>query len=348
MCRNKVYTVFSIVLLVLAGHYSSNCQGSGVDMTGTGGMHTIQGRIFLPNGRIPDFVITVKLESPNQPARSIVTDRNGSFSFRQLSPGNYSVVIDAGESYLIATEYFLIEAEAQGRVAVRVDPIPKVFNVPVYLQYKPNAAINNDVVNAKFANIPKEALQHCQKGLELSRAGKDDDAIKAFRLAISVYPQFALPHTEIGKILIKIGKTNEAIDELALAIKFDPNDFDTRLNYGIALIAKKDLNDAEKELRGAVELNKTAVTPHFYLGLLFVQSNNLDDAQKEMETANQLKGEKEFPLVHKYLGGIYWAKREYRMAVQQLEKYVKLSPDAKDADQTRRAIVDLQAKIKGA
>lgn len=343
MRLNKVCTVFSILLFTLTGHYSANCQGNGVDSTGNGGMHTIQGRVYLPNGRTAEASITVRLESLNHRSSTLYTDRNGGFSFRYLTPGNYIIVVDAGENYLTAKEYFTIDAEIQG-TTIRITPIPKVFNVPIYLQFKANPALKNEVVNAKYVNIPKQALEHCQKGLELSRAGNTQEAIKAFRLAITVYPQFALPHTEIGKLLIKGGKIDEAADELRVAITLDPNDFDAKLNYGIALMGRRDMNDAERELKAAADLNKTAVTPHYYLGLLFMQNRNLDDAQREMETAKQLKGDKEFPLVHRYLGGIYWSKKQYRMAADELETYVKLLPNAKDAAQTRKAILDLRSR----
>lgn len=344
MRLNKVCSVFSALVLIITGQYSANCQGGGIDSTGNGGMHTIQGRVYLPSGRMSDASISVRLESLNHRAATVYTDRNGGFSFRMLTPGNYVIVVDAGENFLVAKEYFTIDAEIQGPT-VRIQPIPKVFNVPIYLQFKPNAAIQkNEVINAKYVHIPKEALEHCQKGLEFNRAGNTQEAIKAFRLAISIYSQFALPHTEIGKILLKNGKVDEAAEELRVAITLDPNDFDAKLNYGVALIGRRNLNDAEKELRGAADLNKTAVTPHYYLGLLFLQNQNLDGAQKEMETAKQLKGDKEFPLVHRYLGGIYWKKKQYQMAADELEKYVRLVPDAKDADQTRKTILDLRSR----
>ena len=342
MRLNKVSTAFFIFLLLLAGHYTSNCQ-SGVNSTGTGGLNTIQGRIYLPNGRTSDIQINVRLESQRDSPLTLLSDRNGGFSFRMLAPGNYSIVVEAGDNYVVSREYFTIDGEVQVST-VRVPPVPKVYNVPIYLQFKPSVIAKNEVVNAKYVNVSKEALEHCQKGLEYSRAGNTQEALKSFRLAISIYPQFSVPHTEIGKILIKTGKFDEAADELRVALTIDPSDFDARLNFGIALWGKRDLNDAEKELRAAADLNKAAVTPHYYLGLLFLQNQNIDGAQKEMETAKLLKGDKDFPLVHRYLGGIYWKKQQYRMAADELEKYVLLVPDAKDADQTRKTIRDLRSR----
>lgn len=338
---NKVFTAFSIFLLMGAGYYSSPCQ-SGINATGTGGMHTIQGRIYLPNGRTLDSSISVKLESPNHPSSAVYTDRNGGFSFRALTPGNYSIVVDAGENFMVTKEYFTIDAELQGST-IRITPIPKIFNVPIYLQFKPNVIQKNEVINAKLANIPKEALQHCRKGMEMERAGKSEEAIEEFRRAITIYPQFAIPHTELGKIFIRKGMVDDAVNELSIAIRFDATDFEARVNYGVALYRKGDMREAEKELRVAAELNKTAVTPHYYLGLVFMQDRNLDDAQKEMEAAKLLKGEKDLPLVHRYLAGIYYRKKQYQPAADELEQYVRLMPNAKDADQARKTIQELRS-----
>lgn len=339
---HKLFSSFLSLLLLVAGYQSVSAQ-SGVDSLGNGGMHTIQGRIYLPNGRTSDASLPVRLESLNHPPVKIFADRNGGFSFKLLSPGNYSIVVDAGDNFMVATEYFTIEPEVQGPV-VRIRPIPKVFSVPIYLQFKSSVITRSGVINAKFAAVPKDALEHCQEGIEYARAGKNEEAVKAFRKAIGIYPQFAVPYTEIGKIYLKSGKIDLAVDELSKAAAIDPSDFQTKLNYGIALMGKRVAADAETQLRAAAELDRTAVTPHYYLGLLFVQNKRLDDAQKEMEAARLLKGEKDFPLVHKYLAGIYWEKKQYRAAADELEKYVQLDPTAKGIEQMRKTIVDLRSR----
>lgn len=339
---NKLFSSFLSLLLLLAGYQSLPAQ-SGVESLGNGGMHTIQGRIYLPNGRTSDASVPVRLESLNHPPVQVYADRNGSFSFRSLTPGNYAIVVDAGETFIVAKEFFTIEPEIQGPV-VRIRPIPKVFNVPIYLQFKPSTLTRSGVINAKFAAVPKDALEHCQEGLEFAREGKNDQAIKAFRLAISIHSQFALPYTEIGKIYIQLGKVDMAVTELSTAVKIEPADFQSRLNYGIALMGKGAALDAETELRAAADLDRTAVKPHYYLGYLFIQHRRLEDAQKEMEAARTLKGEKELPLVHKYLAGIYWEKKQYRAAADELEKYIQLDPTAKGIDQMRKTVVDLRSR----
>ena len=350
--RTCVLFVLAIVCIgstrVVFGQGSSN-------NTGNGGIHSIRGRIYLPNGRALENSIKVELQSSTQPTASVYTDSNGAFAFMGLNPGSYTIVVNAGELFEIAREYFLIDQEVQIG-AVRVTSIPKNLSSPIYLQAKRSVSLKNEILNAKSAGVPKAALQRFEHALTLSQNGKNDEALKEFSEALTIYPSFALPHIEIGKIYIRLGKLNDAVDALRSAIKIDPSDFDARLNCGIALLNLRELDNALSELNQAAALNQTAVTPHFYLGIVFVQKHALDDAQKEMELAKQLAGTNDFPLIHKYLGGIYWQKGSalskdterrdlYKLAVDELEKYIKLLPAANDAAKIRETITQLRSKM---
>src|SRR5438045_8013039 len=73
--------------------------GAGVDSTGTGGRHAIQGRIYFPSGRRSDSPVKVKLESYGSGELSVMSDSNGSFGFTGLLAGNYTVVVEGGDEY---------------------------------------------------------------------------------------------------------------------------------------------------------------------------------------------------------------------------------------------------------
>jgi tetratricopeptide (TPR) repeat protein len=81
-----------------------------------------------------------------------------------------------------------------------------------------------------------------------------------------------------------------------------------------------------------------------YLGITLVGLKNLKEAQKELELAQGLDGGEDLPQLHKYLGGIYWGKGEYKRAANELEKYLKLAPGAPDAERARGAIKELRSK----
>jgi TolA-binding protein len=67
----------------------------------------------------------------------------------------------------------------------------------------------------------------------------------------------------------------------------------------------------------------------------------LGEAERELQQAVKLGGDPA-GRAHYYLGGIYWAKHEYKKAAEELELYLKQSPNAPDAEQTRQTIKRLR------
>ena len=130
-----------------------------------------------------------------------------------------------------------------------------------------------------------------------------------------------------------------------IAVEGDPHDFDARFTYGVALMENKKIDQAQKELDQAAALDKTAVTPRYYLGQIYVQKKDLDSALKEFEAARDLTGKRVFPLLHRYLGGIYVLKGRNKEAAAELEVYVAQDPNAKDIDRIKQTIEDLRAKL---
>ena len=343
----KAFTI-SLAIVALAGFQFVDAQPSG-------GIHSIRGKIYLPNGRALETTIKIELQSNAHPTKTVYTDSAGSFAFLALEAGSYTVVVDAGDAFEVARESFLIDKEVQNRT-FRINPIAKNMNAPIYLRAKQNDPLRNEVINAKFASFPKAATERYQLAIELVRAGKDEEAAEEFRAALREYPRFAAAHSELGKIYIRSGKYDLAVESFRSAISLEPADFDAHLNCGIALLNKRSLEDAQTEFDRASVINQSAVTPHFYLGLVYVQKRDLDKAQKKFEFARELTGATEFPLIHKYLGGIYWQKGStvtgdqerrhlYRQAVDELEKYVKLLPTASDAKKIRQTITELRTKM---
>ena len=99
--------------------------GGGVDSTGTGGIHSIQGRIYFPSGRRSDMRVMVKLQSYNSGELSVLSDANGGFTFKGLIPGSYTVVVDGGNDYETVRDSVYVETDgmcdAYHLVEVRVE-----------------------------------------------------------------------------------------------------------------------------------------------------------------------------------------------------------------------------------
>src|SRR5207253_4479860 len=122
-----------------------------------------------------------------------------------------------------------------------------------------------------------------------------------------------------------------AVEAFRAAIKISPDAFIPRLNYGVALLEKNAFAEAEIQLREALKKNADAPTAHMYLGITLIKLRKYDEAESELQHAISSGGDN-LSQVHRYLGGLYWSDKKYKLAADELEKYLRLDPKAADAE----------------
>lgn len=321
----------------------------GVDYTGTGGKHRIQGRIYFPSGRRSDATaVRVTLESTSSERLSLIADLNGSFTFNSIAPGSYTLTVDAGKDYEVARDSVYIDGAPRSRTSTidlsRAD-VPRIFNVIFNLQLKRGsyAGTRPAVINASLASVPKSAVELYEKALEAVRTNDSKKAIELLKAAVTAYPDFTLALNELGVQYLKLGQPDKAVEAFRAVLKIKPEDFTARLNYGIALREKRESAEAEVQLRQAILKNDTSWAAHMYLGLSLIDLRKYNEAEKELQRSLVLGGDN-LSLPHYYLGGIYWKRGDNRRAIEELEKYLKLSPKAPDAERVRATVKELRGK----
>src|SRR6185295_15806288 len=141
---------------------------------------------------------------------------------------------------------------------------------------------------------------------------------------------FPLALTEMGMLYMKMREPAKAANALRDALKLSPEDYPTLFTYAVALNDSQQFAEAETQFRKATQKNATAPLPHYYLGIILIRRKEFDEAERELKTAIGVGGD-EVPYAHRGLGGIYWNKQAYKQAADELETYLKLMPDAPDA-----------------
>jgi regulator of sirC expression with transglutaminase-like and TPR domain len=323
--------VLLAVLLTLLTSNTARAQGVGSSrgLPGSGGIHTIQGKVYDPSGRPIQTQLRVSLESPNSSTQSTATDSDGAFLFRSLEAGEYRLTVNGGKEYENATEYPSIYRESS--------PGGRILQLTIQMRLK-------ESLDPRFASVSNEAREFYRKGMEAVAAGDSKKAIDHLSKAVAAQQNFGPALTELGVQYLKAAQLEKAAEMLSAAIKLAPQEFYSRLNYGIVLLNQKKFESAEKELRSALQMNNSLPTAHMYLGLALMNQKKLEEAQTELETAVS-SNNAEVGIAHKYLGGIYWGQRDYKRAIDELESYLKAVPKAPDAERTRAAIKELKVKL---
>lgn len=336
----------SLVILFFTASLVVYSQGSGTASTGTGGQHAIQGHIYYPSGRRAEGSILVKLKSFVAGEITAVVDANGSFTFAALAPGSYTVVVNAGDDYEIATEGVVIDGDVNlSRLGIPTNSVSRKYTLMITLQPKSKERNKPAVLNAGLADVPENARKLYEKALERAQAKDLVKAIDDLNAAVAIYPKFPLALNELGVQYLRAGRAAEAVEPLRKASKLSPDSFTPKLNLGIALLEAKRIAEAEAQLRVALKLNQSASTAHMYLGLTLIQQQNYQEAEKELLLSIELSKDG-LGLAHYYLGGIYWQQKEYRRAADELETYLRLTPNGTDAERVRATIKGLRAQQK--
>ena len=340
--RQRSLLIFLGLLLLPLGVYA---QGGGRSSTGTGGIHTIQGYIFFPSGRKADTTIIVKLTSFQYGELQAIPDSGGTFTFMNLAPGSYTVVVNAGDEYEMTREDVFIDSDLNlSRMGVRLPANPRRYTVMVHLQPKATAGAGKPgVVNSALPAVPEKARKLYEKGISAARNDDTARAAASLKEAVTLYPDFPLALNELGVQYLKLRQIDNAIDVLKEACKLDANSFASRLNLGIALLEAKHEKEAEEQLRESVKQNNNVPSAHMYLGIALLRLKNLDEAQKELEVATAVNAS-HLSMANYYLAGIYWGKQDYVRAAEQLEKYLQFSPNAPDAERVRATIKELRTR----
>jgi tetratricopeptide (TPR) repeat protein len=306
--------------------------------TSSDGNNTIKGHIYFPVEPTEGKRVKVRITSLDLMDQTILTDDDGVFEFNHLPAGHYTITIDGGKEFDQAVEPVSIDREAS--------PGGRNMSLTISLKMKGTADA--------FAKIPKDARDSYAKGMEAAGKGDSKKAVEDLSRAVSIYPQFSQALSELGVQYLKLGQADKAAESLQAALKLTPQDVPVRLSYGIALMNQKKFPEAETELRQVLAKNNAMPTAHMYLGIVLLSTSRDEktkqydmakytEAQKELETAVST-GKGEVAMAHRYLGGIYAGNRDYKRAADELETYLKLVPNAPDAERMKVAIKELRSK----
>ena len=154
---------------------------------------------------------------------------------------------------------------------------------------------------------------------------KNDEALKAFKKALSFDPQNTTAQTYIGKLNLAKGNTFEAIKVFKTMVQAQPSSVEAHMNLGNAYVQDKQYTESEKEFKAAARLDPTNPLPDYTLGLQYANTNRLTEAEHQF-----LKVKSVAPRdgnVYYALGMVYNKQGKHEDAAKNLEKALSLKKD---------------------
>jgi tetratricopeptide (TPR) repeat protein len=119
---------------------------------------------------------------------------------------------------------------------------------------------------AAAAPKPGETAYGClQEGLALERAGKPDDAARAYNNALELDPGLAAAHANLGALAHARGAAGEARAAFEAALALDPEQPEARYNLAHLLLEAGEVELAAAELRRVLQQRPDFADAHFNL-----------------------------------------------------------------------------------
>ncbi len=231
-------------------------------------------------------------------------------------------------------------------------------NVDVGLIVVQRGKKKEGTLDATPYKAPKNARQAFEKGVQAEKNGKLADAHKYFENAVKLYPNSANTWFQFGLVLQKENQPDAARKAYTQATTIDTRFLPPYLS--LASIAYQEGNWSQVlDLTGHIlnldPLNRVAVNnyildldpvnyadAYFYNAMANYKLNKIEDAEKSALKAEHLDLRTHFPQLHLLLAEIFARKENYAIAIAQIQTYLALAPNAKDADHVRAQLAKLE------
>jgi len=132
---------------------------------------------------------------------------------------------------------------------------------------------------------PGAWVAHYNLGIELSRAGKIDDAIAHYQEALRLNPNYVEAHNNVGNVLSGQGDLDGARRQLMQALRLKPDLATAHNNLGVVLGKQGDLSAAVGQFREAVRADPDLADAHFNLGVALEREDRPAEAAASYRNA---------------------------------------------------------------
>jgi len=272
------------------------------------------------------------------------TDTTGRYSFKGLSTGTFIVKAHSDGTHLEQSVRVSLYAARAGGGA-------HYEQLDIALKTRDEAKGNSVPSNSGPA-FAQEAPEDARKAYEqavkqLENHKQTAQGIDLLKEAVKLFPTYFLALERLGVEYVKLQQYEQAHATLTKAIEVNPNGASCRYALGVSQFYLQKLPEAIESLRRALQLapnSPNAALAHFYLGLAYLNSGKAGDAEPHLKKAYQLGGNSIPPDVHMRLAKYYSDDKRYKEAADELELFLKLAPDARDAEKIKALIKQLRAK----
>jgi tetratricopeptide (TPR) repeat protein len=205
------------------------------------------------------------------------------------------------------------------------------------------ANVQGSTISATTVLAPKHAQKEYEKGLQLSQKGRLDEAEKHLLEATGTYPKYALAWFELGQVYLREGKAEDARRAYQAAVSADGKYVSPYDALAMISLREAKWEDAANFSRDVIQLNPVEFpSSYFYNAVANYNLKKLSEAEKSAREVLRLDTGHKYPQAERLLAQILAGRGDSAEAATHLRAFLRLVPNAQDADSLRQAVQKLE------
>ncbi len=298
------------------------------------------GSVQTYHGELPDRPILVSLQFRGTTIGTTFSDSEGKFSFSELSPNLYNVVVD-DEKYNHVEQRVEINPLITSPAFVRISLVPK--ERPGSVDSSPGSNPNT-VSSLQLQQIPRAALKEYGKGQKAEADSRIDDAIGHYKKAIELAPEFSAARNNLGSAYMGQSKFEDAQKQFEEVIRTNPTDAAAYFNLGNLFLLNKNFDESSRRIAEGLRLRPDSAFGHFLMGSLSGHTDKREEAEVELRRALQL--DPKMSQAYLQLVNLYLQQGRKSDAIVELEAYVKQFPRTPFSEKAKDVLKKLKSETR--
>ncbi|HMT06696.1 MAG TPA: carboxypeptidase regulatory-like domain-containing protein [Pyrinomonadaceae bacterium] len=296
---------------------------------------TIAGFVFNPE-RKPIEKARVELsDGMGANRRTIETDTSGRFIFNNVGVGRYQIrVISPGLGFEEANESIEV-GSTSGNETVHVD---------IFLKRRKGIPGADPTKVVFTQDVPEEAKRHLDAAVAAIEGNRPEAGIEFLEKAIAIFPPYFAALEILGVEYMKVRSYEKARTTFAAAVAVNARSFHGWYGLGYANMSLERFDEALVAGERAVELDKTAADAYYVIAMSQRKLKDYAASERAFLKAKEIdKGRT--PEIHWNLALLYAHNlKQYGKAADELELFLKSTPDNPDVEKIRKLIASFREK----
>ena len=302
---------------------------------------TIVGQLRVTRFGPPAMRVLVRLQRSGALAGETYSDGEGKFSFIDVPPNLYRIVIDQ-EGYQAVDIGVPLNSSVQHTVylpTIELVPKDQTGSATQPTMKGANPALVDE--SALADNFPKEAIKQYKKATKAEREGKHQEAIDHYEKALAIAPTMYTARNDLASVYLGQQRFSEAETQLKKVIAENHADANAYFNLANVYLLTNRLKEATDSVEEGLKRQPQSGFGEFLMGSVLVRKGNAQEAEKRFRIA--LNYDPNLANAHLALVNLYVQESRPHEAIAELSLFLKQSPDSPYAPHARELLTKLQS-----